>query len=176
MKKLIFCLGLIANSVFAQATESPMKEINSYSRDKFITANNAQSIEEAFKNEDLWNGRSVSIEGVIEVVRKNPRDQSSIDLLLDGSTNTRIRIVSALNLEISKFATVGERIKVMGWLFKPKQWARLVHEESFDDKPLLLLSACFIHVKSNDQLFDKKYLDFCDAWGEKLLPPDMKIK
>ncbi len=176
MKRFILCLTLIANSALAQGTVSPMKEIKILSNDKFITTNNGASIEEAYKNADLWNGRSVSIEGVIEAVWKNSRGQSSIDLLLDGSANTKIRIVSALNLEKGYFSTVGERIKIMGWLYKTTQWTPRFPEESFGENPLLLLSICFIHVKSNDQLLDKTYLEFCDAWGQKYLPPDMETK
>ena len=76
---------------------------------------------------------------------------------------------------MATFLKAGVQVRILGWLRDSVAWNQVTHLDLPRQNALTLLPICLVKPGSLDAIFDSKYLDYCDAWEEGYMPPDIAI-
>jgi hypothetical protein len=109
----------------------------------------------------------------IRLIRPTPKRQAILELEVE-LPETAIWAVWPIK-GMDDFIASGDIVRITGWLRRTDSWNEATHSSVPNDNPLTLLAICIVREPSKEQLFDKKYLQYCDAWREGRLPPDMLV-
>lgn len=141
---------------------------------QYPVKNDWLSIKEAYARSASWEGRAVSVEGTIKSIESNARGQPSIELAID--VNTTVWATWPIPHGMNNFLSVGERLRVLGWLRDSAAWATVTKLDLPRQNPMTLLPICLVKVRNSDAVFDSKYAEYCDAWQKGYMPPNMTIR
>jgi hypothetical protein len=139
---------------------------------RYPVKNDQISIKEAYSNSERWEGRAVSIEGMVKSIETNARGQPSIELAVGGTTIWATWPLVKTN-GMDTFLSVGEKLRVFGWMRDTIAWSRVTHLDLPRQNPMTLLPICLVRVRNSDAVFDSKYAEYCEAWQKGFMPPDM---
>jgi hypothetical protein len=141
---------------------------------RYPVKNDQKSIKEAYAKSEQWDGRAVSVDGVIKSIETDVRGRPSVELAVGADTTVWATWPQPQGMD--KFLSIGERLRVLGWLRDSAAWATVTKLDLPRQNPMTLLPICLVKVRNSNAAFDRKYAEYCEAWERGYMPPNMAIR